>query len=161
MTRIIPSLWFTDKAEEAAAFYVSLLPDSTVDTITSLPADSPSGPAGSVQVVEFTLAGQPYLAMNAGAFEPFNHAVSFMVTCDTQGEIDRLWNALCEGGSAERCGWLKDRYGLSWQIVPAVMGAMMKDPDRARAKRVAEAMLGMVKLDIDALKAAYDGEAAA
>jgi predicted 3-demethylubiquinone-9 3-methyltransferase (glyoxalase superfamily) len=113
-----------------------------------------------VQVVEFTLAGQPFLAINAGPLDPFNHAVSFVVNCDDQAEIDRLWDALSEGGQIEQCGWLKDRYGLSWQIVPTLLGEMMKDPDRRRAKRVAEAMLKMVKLDIAGLQAAYDGDAA-
>ena len=116
-----------------------------------------SGPAGSVKVVEFTLQGRPFLAINAGPLDPFNHAVSFVITCADQAEIDRLWTALSDGGAIEQCGWLKDRYGVSWQIVPAVLAQMMKDPDRARAKRVAEAMLGMVKLDIAGLRKAYDG----
>ena len=157
MSRIIPSLWYTDKAEEAAAFYASILPNSKVDSVTALPAESPSGPAGSVKVVEFTLLGQPFMAISAGPLDPFNHAVSFIVECADQAEIDRLWNALGAGGQIEQCGWLRDRYGLCWQIVPKVLGEMMKDPDRARAKRVAEAMLKMVKLDIAGLKKAYDG----
>jgi predicted 3-demethylubiquinone-9 3-methyltransferase (glyoxalase superfamily) len=127
------------------AFYVSLLPDSRIDCLTALPADSPSGPAGSVKVVEFTLRGRPFLAINAGPLDPFNHAVSFVITCADQAEIDRLWTALSDGGSIEQCGWLKDRYGVSWQIVPAV-----------RARRAAEAMLGMIKLDIAGLQKAYD-----
>jgi predicted 3-demethylubiquinone-9 3-methyltransferase (glyoxalase superfamily) len=157
LSKIVPNLWYTDKAEEAAAFYVSLLPDSKVDSVTALPADSPSGPAGSVKVVEFTLIGQPFMAFSAGPLDPFNHSISLMVQCDDQAEIDRLWAALSAGGKIEQCGWLKDRYGLSWQIAPTVLGEMMKDPDRARAKRVAEAMLKMVKLDIDGLKKAYEG----
>ena len=157
MSKVIPHLWYADKAEEAASFYVSLLPNSRIDGVTTLPADTPSGPAGSVQIVEFTLAGQPYLALNAGPLDPFNHAISFVINCDDQAEIDRLWDALSEGGSVEQCGWLKDRYGLSWQIVPRVLGEMMKDRDPARSKRVAEAMLKMVKLDIDGLRKAYDG----
>ena len=157
MSKVIPHLWYADKAEEAASFYVSLLPNSRIDSVTILPADTPSGPAGSVQIVEFTLAGQPYLALNAGPLDPFNHAISFVINCDDQAEIDRLWDALSEGGSVEQCGWLKDRYGLSWQIVPRVLGEMMKDRDPARSKRVAEAMLKMVKLDIDGLRKAYDG----
>jgi predicted 3-demethylubiquinone-9 3-methyltransferase (glyoxalase superfamily) len=124
--------------------------------MTALPADSPSGPAGSVKVVEFTLQNRPFLAINAGPLDPFNHAVSFVITCADQAEIDRLWTALSDAGSIEQCGWLKDRYGVSWQIVPAVLAGMMKDPDRARAKRVAEAMLGMIKLDIAGLQKAYD-----
>ena len=156
MSKIVPNLWYTDKAEEAAAFYVSLLPDSKIDGVTALPADTPSGPAGSVKVVEFTLMGQPFMAISAGPFEPFNHAVSFMVQCDDQAEIDRLWDALSQGGKTEQCGWLQDRYGLFWQIAPTVLGKMMKDPDRARAKRAAEAMLKMTKLDIAGLERAYN-----
>jgi predicted 3-demethylubiquinone-9 3-methyltransferase (glyoxalase superfamily) len=156
MSDVIPHLWYADKAEEAVAFYVSLLPDSRIDSVTALPADSPSGPAGSVKVVEFTLQNRPFLAINAGPLDPFNHAVSFVITCANPAEIDRLWTALSGGESIEQCGWLKDRYGVSWQIVPAVLAEMMKDPDRARAKRVAEAMLGMIKLDIAGLQKAYD-----
>ncbi|WP_442753865.1 VOC family protein [Methylocystis sp. JAN1] len=155
--RIIPTLWYAEKAEEAAAFYASLLPKSHVDSVRALPADSPSGPAGSVKIVEFTLLGQPFMAFNAGPFEPFNHAVSFQIECDDQAEIDRLWDALGDGGIYEPCGWLKDRYGLSWQIAPKALGEMMKDADPARAKRVAEAMLTMKKLDLAALQRAYDG----
>jgi predicted 3-demethylubiquinone-9 3-methyltransferase (glyoxalase superfamily) len=156
VTKIIPHLWYSDKAEEAAAFYASVLPDSKVVSVTSLPADTPSGPAGSVKVVEFTLVGQPFLAISAAPLGAFNHSVSFMVQCDDQAEIDRLWDALSEGGAIERCGWLKDRYGLSWQIVPTALSEMMKSPDPQRAKRVAEAMLKMVKLDIAQLKKAYE-----
>jgi predicted 3-demethylubiquinone-9 3-methyltransferase (glyoxalase superfamily) len=161
VTSITPCLWFAAKAEEAARFYVSLLPDSRIVSVTGLPADTPSGPAGSVQVIEFTLSGQPYMAMTAGPLDPFNHAVSFVLTCADQAEVDRLWAALSEGGSIEQCGWLKDRYGVSWQIVPKVLGEMMKDQDRARARRVAEAMLQMVKLDVAGLQKAYDGGKAA
>ena len=156
--KIIPHLWFPEKAEEAAAFYVSLLPGSHIDSVTALPADSPSGPAGAVQVVEFTLAGQQFMAVDAGELEPLNHAISFLVNCDTQEEVDRLWEALSEGGTTEQCGWLKDRYGLSWQISPTVLGGMMRDPDRERAGRTAEAMLQMTKFDIAALERAYRGE---
>jgi predicted 3-demethylubiquinone-9 3-methyltransferase (glyoxalase superfamily) len=154
-SKITPHLWFADKAVEAANFYVSLFPDSRVDSVTPIPADTPSGPAGSVQVVEFTLAGQRFMAINAGPLDPFNHAISFLVSCTDQAEVDRLWEALSAGGSIEQCGWLKDRYGVSWQIVPAVLGEMMKGPDRDRARRVMEAMLGMKKLDIAGLRRAY------
>jgi predicted 3-demethylubiquinone-9 3-methyltransferase (glyoxalase superfamily) len=160
VSRIIPSLWYSEKADEAAAFYASVLPNSKVDSVTALAAESPSGPADSVKVVEFTLIGQPFMAISAGPLDAFNHSISLMVECDDQAEIDRLWAALSEGGKIEQCGWLQDRYGLSWQIVPAVLGPMMKDPDRARAKRVAEAMLKMTKFDIEELKAAYEGRAA-
>ena len=161
MNRIVPHLWYADKAEEAARFYVSLLPDSRVGSVVTMPADSPAGPAGSVQVVEFTLEGQPFLAINAGPLDPFNHAISFVINCDDQAEVDRLWDALSDGGSTEMCGWLKDRYGVCWQIVPTALGDMMKDKDPARGRRVAEAMLKMVKLDIQGLQDAYDGKRAA
>lgn len=155
--KIVPHLWFADKAIEAANFYTSLFPDSHVEDVTGLPADTPSGPAGSVQVVEFTLAGQPFMAMNAGPMDPFNHAISFIVNCDDQAEVDRLWDALGKGGTIEQCGWLKDRFGVSWQIVPTVLGEMMRDKDPARARRVVEAMLQMKKLDIAGLERAYAG----
>ena len=154
-SKIIPHLWYSDKAVEAATFYVSVFPDSHVDSVTPIPVDTPSGPAGSVQVIEFALAGQPFMAINAGPLDPFNHAISFLVLCEDQEEIDRLWGALSAGGTIEQCGWLKDRYGVSWQIAPAVLGEMMKDPDRARARRVMEAMLNMQKLDIARLTQAY------
>ena len=157
MQRITPFLWYAKEAEEAAKFYCSIFPDSRIDRVTTLPSESPSGPPGSVKVVDFALFGQSFVAMSAGPLDPFNHAVSFVVACDTQPELDRYWNALLEGGSAEACGWLKDRYGLSWQIVPSILGKMMSDPDRARAKRAADAMLKMVKLDIAALEKAYNG----
>jgi predicted 3-demethylubiquinone-9 3-methyltransferase (glyoxalase superfamily) len=157
MPRLVPSLWHSEKAEEAAAFYASLLPNSKVDSVTVLPADTPSGPAGSVKVVEFTLLGQPFLALSAGPLDACNHSISFMIECEDQAGIDRLWAALSEGGKIEQCGWLQDRYGLYWQIVPSVLGAMMKDKDRARAKRVAEAMLTMTKFDIAGLRKAYEG----
>jgi predicted 3-demethylubiquinone-9 3-methyltransferase (glyoxalase superfamily) len=161
MAKIVPSLWYSDKAEEAARFYVSLLPESRIDRVFTLPADTPSGPEGSVQVVEFTLAGQPFMAFKAGPLDQFNHAISFTINCEDQAEIDRLWAALSEGGTVEQCGWLKDRYGVSWQIVPKVFGEMMKDKDRAKVRRVTQAMLKMVKYDIAALQKAYQGEAAA
>jgi len=157
VNKIVPHLWYTDRAVEAAEYYASVFPESRVDRVTVLPSDSPSGPAGSVGVVEFTLLGQPFMAISAGPLDPFNHAVSFMVLCEDQAEVDRYWEALLDGGTAEQCGWLKDRYGLSWQIVPAVLREMMAHPDRAKAKRASDAMLQMVKLDIAALQAAFDG----
>lgn len=146
--KISPHLWFTDKAEEAARFYASIFPDSRVDRVTALP---------SARVVEFTLCNQRFLAINAGSGDPFNHAVSFLVTCETQAELDRYWNALLDGGFAEPCGWLTDRYGLSWQITSAALLKMMTDPNRTKANRVHEAFLKMVKVDIAALQRAYDG----
>ena len=157
MQKITPFLWYSNQAQEAAEFYASIFPNSRVKGVTSLPTDSPSGPPGSVKIVEFELFGQAFTAMSAGPLDPFNHAVSFVVTCDDQAELDRYWNALLEGGSAEQCGWLRDRYGLSWQIVPAELARLMSAPDKAGAKRAAEAMMGMVKIDLAALKKAYAG----
>ncbi|HET9450652.1 MAG TPA: VOC family protein [Aggregicoccus sp.] len=156
--KIFPHLWYAKEAEEAAAFYASIFPDSRVDRVTPLLSESPSGPPGSVKVVDFTLFGQRFQAMSAGPMDPFNHAISMVVLCEDQAELDRYWNALLQGGQAEACGWLRDRYGVSWQLVPAVMEEMMTDPDPARAKRVSDAMLKMIKLDIAALRAAYDGK---
>jgi predicted 3-demethylubiquinone-9 3-methyltransferase (glyoxalase superfamily) len=157
MQKIAPFLWYAKEAEEAAAFYASIFPDSRVVRTTALQSDSLSGPPGSVKVVEFVLFGQSFVAMSAGPLDPFNHAVSFVVNCDDQAELDRYWNALLDGGTAEQCGWLKDRYGLSWQIVPRVLGEMMADPDRAKAKRASDAMLQMAKIDIGMLRAAFEG----
>ena len=156
-SKITPHLWFPEKAVEAANFYVSLFPDSRVVSVSPVPVDTPSGPAGSVRIVEFILAGQPFMAIEAGPLDPFNHAISFVVNCADQAEVDRLWDALSAGGVVEQCGWLKDRYGLSWQIVPTALGEMMRDKDRSRAGRVMQAMLGMKKLDIRGLRAAYEG----
>src|SRR5262245_16059022 len=157
MSLIIPSLVYTEKAEEAAAFYASFLPNSKVHSVTAMPAETPSGPVGSVKIVEFTLLGQPFIAFSAGRPDAFNQSVSFTIECEDQTEIDRLWDALSKGGKIEQCGWLRDRYGLSWQIVPKALAQMMKDPNRERARRVAEAMLKMVKLDVAGLRKAYDG----
>jgi predicted 3-demethylubiquinone-9 3-methyltransferase (glyoxalase superfamily) len=157
MPEIKPSLWFTERAAEAAAFYASLIPDSRVDRVSTLAADSPSGPAGSVEIVEFTLLGRQFQAMSAGPYEPFNHAISFTIPCETQDEVDRLWNGLSEGGATEMCGWLRDRYGVSWQIVPTRLIALLTESPPEGAARVAKAMLSMAKLDIAALEAAADG----
>ena len=159
MSKITPFLWYSKEAEEAAKFYASIFPNSRVVRVSAMQSESPSGPPGSVKVVEFTLFGQPFVAMSAGPLDPFNHAVSFVVNCDDQAEVDRYWNALLQGGSPEACGWLKDRYGLSWQIVPTVLGEMMSSPDKAASKRASDAMMKMVKLDIAALKAAFAGKA--
>ena len=157
MQKITPFLWYAKEAEEAAKFYASIFPNSRVGRVTAMQSESPSGPPGSVKVVEFTLFGQAFVAMSAGPLDPFNHAVSFVVNCDDQAELDRYWNALLQGGgSPEQCGWLKDRFGLSWQIVPTVLGEMMASPDRAKSKRASDAMMKMVKIDIAALKAAFE-----
>lgn len=161
MTKITPFLWYSTQAEEAAHFYAATFPDSRVVRVTSLPSESPSGPAGSVKVVEFVLCGQPFLAMSAGPMDPFNHAISMLVSCEDQAEVDRYWDALlANGGQPEQCGWLLDRYGLCWQIAPKIWFDMMADPDRAKAKRATDAMLKMVKFDVAQLKAAYDGKMA-
>lgn len=158
MQKITPFLWYAKEAEEAARFYASIFPGSRIVRISSLPSESPSGPPESVKVVEFELFGQSFSAMSAGQMEPFNHAISFVVDCDDQAEVDRYWNALLQGGTPEACGWLKDRYGVSWQIVPRALFTMMADPDRAKAKRATDAMLKMVKLDLPTLQAAFDGK---
>jgi len=156
MAKIRPFLWYAKDAEEAARFYCSLIPNSRVTAVSALPAESPSGPAGSVKIVDFELDGQPFQAMTAGPLDPFNHAISFMIQCEDQAEIDRLYNGLqAGGGSPEPCGWLKDRFGVSWQIVPRVLEEMMRDKDPARSKRVTDAMMKMVKLDVAALEKAY------
>ena len=158
--KIVPHLWYAREAEEAARFYASIFPNSRVDSVTVMPADSPSGPEGSVSVVEFTLMGQPFQAISAGPLDAFNHAISFVVECDDQAELDRYWDALGDGGKVESCGWVRDRYGLCWQVVPRILGELMKRPDRAAARRMTEAMLTMKKLDIAKLEAAYRERAA-
>ncbi len=158
-SKIYTHLWYAKDAEAAAKFYASVFPDSRVDRVTSLMSDSPSGPPGSVKVVDFTLLGQHFQAMTAGPHHEFNDAISIVVDCDDQAELDRYWNALIEGGGkAVACGWLIDRYGLRWQIVPRVLREMMADSDPARSKRATDAMLKMVKLDIATLEKAYRSE---
>jgi predicted 3-demethylubiquinone-9 3-methyltransferase (glyoxalase superfamily) len=162
MSKISPCLWFDGEAEEAANFYVSLLPDSRIEKVQKNIVDGPSGKAGTVLVVEFTLAGQRFMALNGGMRFEYTHAVSFMIDCADQAEVDRLWDRLsADGGAVERCGWLKDRYGVLWQITPAALVQYIGGPDAAGAKRAMAAMMQMVKLDIAALKAAYEGKSAA
>ena len=162
MSKIFPCLWFDGEAEQAANFYVSLLPDSKVEKIQRSNVDTPSGKAGSVLVVQFTLAGQEYMALNGGTRFEYTHAISFKIDCADQAEVDHLWEALSSnGGSVERCGWLKDRYGISWQIVPSVLPELLGGPDRAGAERAMAAMMQMVKLDIAGLQKAYEGKSAA
>ncbi|MGK9050086.1 VOC family protein [Neorhizobium petrolearium] len=155
--KVTQHLWFEKDMETAIRFYASLIPGSSVEWISTIPAETPSGPPGSVKLASFTLGDQRYMAIEAGPLDPFNHAFSIIVECGTQGEIDRLWEALKEGGSTEQCGWLRDRWGLSWQITPKRLGELMGDPDPTKAKRVTEAMLKMVKFDIAALEAAARG----
>jgi predicted 3-demethylubiquinone-9 3-methyltransferase (glyoxalase superfamily) len=156
--KIFTHLWYAKDAEEAARFYTSIFPDSRVDRVWALPGETPSGPAGSVKLVDFTLRGQRFQAISAGPHHDFNDAMSIVVVCDDQAELDRYWNALLEGGGKpQACGWLIDRYGLRWQIVPARLDEMMRDADVSRARRVTDAMLKMVKLEIAPLEAAYAG----
>jgi predicted 3-demethylubiquinone-9 3-methyltransferase (glyoxalase superfamily) len=157
MSKTTPCLWFATEAEEAANFYVSLLPDSRIETVQRNVVDTPSGPTGSVLLVEFTLAGDRFLALNGRASEDFTQAVSFMINCTDQDEVDRLWDALLEGGAAQQCGWLRDRYGLTWQVIPSILPKLFGGPDREGAQRAMQAMMKMVKLDGDALQRAYDG----
>jgi predicted 3-demethylubiquinone-9 3-methyltransferase (glyoxalase superfamily) len=158
MSKISPCLWFDGEAEEAAKYYVSLLPDSRIETVQRNTIDGPSGKAGSVLVVEFTLAGQHFMALNGGIRFEYTHAISFKIDCADQAEVDRLWDGLlADGGQAEQCGWLKDRYGISWQIVPTALMKYLGGADREGAKRAMAAMLQMIKLDIAGLKRAYEG----
>ncbi|MBZ9789117.1 VOC family protein [Rhizobium sp. 3T7] len=156
MLKVSSNLWFEKDVQQAVEFYVATIPDSSMGRTTILPAETPSGPPGSVKIIDFKLGNQDFVAMEAGPLDAFNHAFSISVECETQAEIDRIWNAfLKNGGVEEQCGWLKDRWGLSWQIVPRALIEMIADPDRERAKRVTEVMLGMVKLDIAKLEQAY------
>jgi predicted 3-demethylubiquinone-9 3-methyltransferase (glyoxalase superfamily) len=157
MSKIAPCLWFNNEAEEAANFYVSLLPDSRILHVQKNVSDNPSGKEGSVLIVEFLLAGQRFQALNGGAHFDYSLAASLSVDCADQAEVDRLWDKLSEGGTVLECGWLRDRYGVPWQIVPSVLPKMIADPDQAKAKRVMEAMMKMVKIDIATLQRAYDG----
>ena len=161
MSKIAPCLWFNGDAEAAAEFYVSLLPGSRIDKVQRSPADTPGNKAGEVLVVEFTLAGQRFLALNGGMRFPHSPAVSFQIDCEDQAEVDRLWNALLDGGAAQQCGWLSDRWGVPWQVIPRELQALIGDPDPARAGRAMQAMLGMVKIDVEALRRAADGQAEA
>ncbi|SDQ78069.1 Glyoxalase superfamily enzyme, possibly 3-demethylubiquinone-9 3-methyltransferase [Quadrisphaera sp. DSM 44207] len=157
LQRIVPNLWFDTRAEEAAQFYTSVFDGSRIVRVARYPEGAP-GPAGSVMTVEFELEGQRFVGINGGPHFPFTEAVSFQVTCRDQEEVDRFWSALLAGGGEEsRCGWLKDRYGLSWQVVPEGMEELFEDPDPARAQRAVQAMLQMRKLDLAALRRAADG----
>jgi predicted 3-demethylubiquinone-9 3-methyltransferase (glyoxalase superfamily) len=157
-SKITPCLWYDGDAEEAANFYVSLLPDSRIDNVVRAPADNPSMAKGGVLVVEFTLAGQKYSGLNGGPQFPFTEAVSFMIRCEDQAEVDRLWGAIeGNGGKPSACGWISDRWGLSWQICPQEMLGMLASDDRAAAERAMQAMMTMVKLDLPTLRAAFRG----
>jgi predicted 3-demethylubiquinone-9 3-methyltransferase (glyoxalase superfamily) len=155
MPKITPFLWFDDKAEEAAQFYTSIFKNSKIGIITRYPEGSP-GPAGTVMTVGFELDGQTFTALNGGPLFKFNESISFVVHCDTQEEVDEYWEKLSAGGAESQCGWLKDKYGVSWQIVPDVLIEMLRDKDAQKSKRVVQAMLQMKKIDIKALKEAYE-----
>jgi predicted 3-demethylubiquinone-9 3-methyltransferase (glyoxalase superfamily) len=158
LPKITPFLWYAKDVEAAARFYASVFPDSKVESVTPMNAESPSGPAGSVVVVNFTLFGQKFMAMTAGAHHEFNDAISFMINCSSQAEVDRYWQAILDnGGKEQACGWITDKWGLRWQITPTALNEMMASPDRTKAKRVAEEMMKQVKLDIAKLEAAFNG----
>lgn len=154
MKTITPCLWFDGNAEEAARFYASVIPDSRVDAVHTAPGDYPSGTMGTVLTVEFTLMGRPFLGLNGGPHFRFNEAVSLMIPVQTQAEVDRLSDALSAVPEAEQCGWVKDRYGLSWQIVPVRLMQLISDPDPGRAKRAFTAMMEMKRIDIAAIERA-------
>jgi predicted 3-demethylubiquinone-9 3-methyltransferase (glyoxalase superfamily) len=157
MQKITPCLWFETEALEAAEFYTSAFPSSSIVTVQRTPADTPGPKAGSVLMVQFRLAGQDYQALNGGPHHKFNDAISLSVSCEDQEEVDRLWSALtADGGKPVQCGWLKDKYGLSWQIVPKRLPELLANPDPEKSKRVMQAMLKMVKIDIAALEAAAE-----
>jgi predicted 3-demethylubiquinone-9 3-methyltransferase (glyoxalase superfamily) len=155
MPKISPFLWFDTQAEEAANFYTSIFKNSKIVKVSRYGEGAP-GTKGSVMTVAFTLDGQEFTALNGGPLFKFTEAISFIVNCNTQEEVDSYWTKLLEGGEESRCGWLKDKYGLSWQIIPTILGKMLSDPNPQKAKRVMGAMLAMKKIDIAGLKKAYD-----
>jgi predicted 3-demethylubiquinone-9 3-methyltransferase (glyoxalase superfamily) len=155
MQNIIPSLWFDKNAEDAVNFYISIFKNSKMERVARYGEAGP-GPAGTVMTIEFSLNGEKFLAINGGPYFSFTPAISFMAPCETQEEIDRLWSQLSEGGTTEQCGWLKDKYGVSWQIVPSILADMLQDEDTEKAQRVMKPMLQMNKLDMQALRSAYE-----
>ena len=157
MDKVTPCLWFDGKAEEAARFYTSLIPNSRIVDVQRSPSDTPSGPAGMVLTVEFELDGRSYIGLNGGPDFKFNEAISLQIDCEDQAEVDRLTNALSAVPEAEQCGWVKDRYGLSWQIVPYAMTRLLADPDEGVRKRVFNAMMEMKRLNIAELERAARG----
>ena len=157
MPRITPCLWFDGNAEEAASFYTSVFPNSRIDKVVRSAADNPSTQEGEVLTVEYTLDGSPFIGLNGGPDFTFSEAISFDIDCKDQAEVDRYWDALIQGGGEHSvCGWLKDRFGVSWQVVPRQLNEMLESPDRAAAKRAMEAMLKMTKLDVEQLKEAFE-----
>jgi predicted 3-demethylubiquinone-9 3-methyltransferase (glyoxalase superfamily) len=160
MQAISPFLWYDDQAEEAAIFYTSLFPNSRINKVTRYGEVGP-GEAGTVMTVDFELNGQQFVALNGGPHYKFSEAVSFVVSCENQEEVDGYWEQLSDGGEKGPCGWLKDRYGLSWQVVPTVLGELLRDPDPEKSQRVTAAMLKMSKIEIEPLRRAYEGREAA
>lgn len=157
MQKITPFLWFDHQAEEAAEFYTGIFKNSKILTISRYP-EGGLGQPGSVMSVSFELEGQEFNALNGGPYFTFTPAISFFVNCATQDEVDWYWEKLLEGGEAQQCGWLTDRYGISWQIVPDLLGRLLADPDPVKAARVNQAMLGMIKLDVQKLQDAWEGK---
>lgn len=155
MPRITPNLWFDTQGEEAAEFYVSVFPSSAIKNITYYNEAGP-GPAGTVLTVDFVLDGQEYTAINGGPLFTFDESISFLINCADQEEIDYYWAVLSQGGQESQCGWLKDRYGLSWQVVPVGWEELLRDPDEGRRQRAMRAVLGMTKIDVAAIYAAAD-----
>ena len=159
MDKISPCLWFDGDAEEAARFYTSIFPNSRIDSIDRSPGETPSGPAGMVLTVNFTLDGRSFIGLNGGDDFTFNEAISMSIDCEDQAEVDRYWDALlADGGEESVCGWLKDRFGLSWQVIPRQLPEMLKSTDREAAARALQAMLKMVKIDVAELERAYKGQ---
>ena len=156
MQKITPFLWFDDEAEEAMHHYVSIFRNAKVLGVTRY-SDAGPGPKGSVMIAAFELEGQRFTALNGGPRFKFTEAVSFVVNCETQEEVDELWDKLAEGGQIQQCGWLKDKFGLSWQIIPSALPELMSDPDPEKSRRVMEAMMQMTKIDIAKLQQAYEG----
>lgn len=156
MQKIVPFLWFDDKAEEAAKFYVSLFKNSKMISVSRY-GDKGPGPKGTAMSVTFQLDGQEFYALNGGPLFKFTEAISLFINCETQQEVDELWEKLSEGGAKSQCGWLKDKYGLSWQVIPTVLGKLLQDKDPVKSQRVMGAMLKMTKIDIKKLMEAYEG----
>ena len=157
MPKITPFLWFNDQAEEAMNFYTSIFKNSKIGSVSRYGEGGPGQP-GSVMTATFELNGQEFMVLNGGPLFTFTEAISFFVNCETQAEVDELWEKLTEGGEESQCGWLKDKYGLSWQIVPTALGELLNDPDAEKAGRVMNAMLQMKKIDVAGLRAAYEQE---
>jgi predicted 3-demethylubiquinone-9 3-methyltransferase (glyoxalase superfamily) len=162
MSKITPCLWFTTDAEEAAKFYVSLMPGSEIRKVQRSPADNPSTKEGAVLVVEFTLGGQNMIALNGGMKKEYTHALSLVIDCEDQAQVDHIWDAiLTHGGKEEQCGWIRDRWGVAWQVVPKPMFQFLASSDAAASRRAMQAMMKMVKLDVEALRRAFEGKSAA